>query len=69
MNAEYQSHKQTHQMLEPRMDAHPGTSGVLVWTHPLALAASLESLTWLMAAMDPATVAHGVRELASPLSE
>jgi hypothetical protein len=69
MNAEYQSHERIRQMLKPSVDIRLDAIGSLAWVPPLTLTVGLESLNWLLASMDPATVAHGVRELASPLSE
>jgi len=69
MNAEYRSHKQVWQMLKPRVDVRLEATDTLARAQPLTLAAFPESLDWSFAIMDPMALAHGVRELASPLSE
>ena len=69
MNAEYKNHKQVWQMVKPRMDAGLEASHLLAWARPLTLAAIPESLVRFLAIMDPATLTHGIRELASPLSD
>jgi hypothetical protein len=69
MNAEYQSHKQVRKMLKPRVWVDLEAAAPLVWPRPLALLPVPEWLEWSLATMDPAALAHGVRELTSPLSE
>jgi hypothetical protein len=69
MNAEFKSHKQVWQLLKPRVDVRLEARDQIAWANPLSLAVVPESLAWSLALMDPAAVAHGVRELASPLSE
>ena len=69
MNAEYKRHRQIWQALKPRVDVRLERKDPWVWVRPLAPAGAPESLNWAPAIMDPAAVAHGIRELASPLSE
>jgi hypothetical protein len=69
MNAEYKRHNQIWQVLKPKLDIRLGTMVSLAGARPLASVGVPQSLDWPPAIMDPAAVAHGIRELASPLSE
>ncbi len=69
MNAEYQRHRQIWQALKPKVDVRLEPKDPWAWARPLAPADAAASLAWAPAIMDPAAVAHGIRELASALSE
>jgi hypothetical protein len=69
MNAEYQSHKRVWEMLKPRVFAQLEASESLAWARPQAGVAVSKFLDWYPASMDLAVLAHGQRELTSPLSE
>jgi hypothetical protein len=69
MNAEYQSHKRVWEMLKPRVDAWLELREPLQWVRPLTGVPVLEFLDWYPASIDLALLAHGHRELTSPLSE
>ena len=56
-------------MLKPRVDVWLGRAEPLAWVRPLWHAPVPDFPDWSLAAMDPSALAHGVRELASPLSE
>ena len=69
MNAEYQSHTRVWEMLKPRIHAHVEPDGWSVWaTLPLFSRSSrLFDLDAL--GIDLEVLAHGHRELTSPLAE
>ena len=69
MNAEYQSHKRVREMLKPRVFAQLAASEPLAWVRPQWGAAVPKFLDWYPVSMDLAVLAHGQRELTSPLSE
>ena len=69
MNAEYYSHKQVWEMLKPRVNAQVESSEPLSWKPPPTVVLIPEFLDWYAAGMDLAVLAHGLSELASPLSE
>ena len=69
MNAEYISHARVWQMLKPKLDVGLETSNPFAWAPSVSIAGVPESLDLLCSIMDPATLTHGLRELASPLSE
>ena len=69
MNAEYESHKRVWEMLTPRVFAQLEASEPSAWARPLSGVPVLELLNWYPASMDLALLAHGQRELTSPLSE
>jgi hypothetical protein len=69
MNAEYQSHKRVWEMLKPKVYARIEPREPLAWARPPAVAPASEFLGSSLARMDPAVLAHGLRELAWPLSE
>jgi hypothetical protein len=69
MNPEYQSHKRVWEMLKPRAFARLDASEPLAWARPQAGVAVSKLLDWCPASLDLAVLAHGQRELTSPLSE
>jgi hypothetical protein len=69
MNAEYQSHKQVREMLKPKVYARIEPREPLAWARPPVVAPVAQFLVSSLASMDPAVLAHGIAELAFPLSE
>jgi hypothetical protein len=69
MNAEYESHKRVWEMLKPRVSAQVEPGGPLAWAYPPTVTPVPELLRWSLANMDLAVLAHGIRELSSPLSD
>ena len=69
MNAEYRSHKRVWEMLKPRVIAQLEAREPLTWARPQAGVAIPKFLEWYPVSMDLALLAHGQRELTSPLSE
>ena len=69
MNAEYKRHKRVWQMLEPLREVRPKVIEPFPPPAPLTLPLASASFGLSLAMMDPVALAHGVRELSSPLSE
>ena len=69
MNAEYERHEHLLQLLKPKVNVGIERPGRLESVPSVTLAPVPESLAWSLEFMDPAALAHGVKELTSPLSE
>jgi hypothetical protein len=69
MNAEYISHERVWQMLKPKVYVGLEGSESETWTGAPVLAPVPAFLDWYPTALSLVALAHGHRELSSPLSE